>query len=624
MRSIRLLAVALATPLLSVTATSPLSDVIALPEFKVFEDRPLPAREKWDYVRVGNFEILSNTSTRVTQEFARDLGDFQTVLALIAPHMLIRAEQPVMIVLCGRDDAFARFAVKSNVRSTRGRGTSLVRDAEIASIVVDYETRSSPAPLLHGPGRPGVEDWLSGPEVHNSEEFIRQYIHLSLSQRHPRPPAWAAEGLARIYASLDYNNKWIEIGQPKAFLDEVTVSPTLSNTGFPLGSFSASNSSNESYYGSNDRTGSTKGNLTNSAVNPGIGYTYSTPLVMMPLETMFAVDYDSAQFRGSSPGEDFSLRSWQKQSTAFVHLCLYGEQGKYRKAFLKFSARAATESVTEKLFQECFGLSYPEMALRIRSYAEFTNYTGTIIEARQGRTLLTPRPAAVVRAASDAEVGRIKGETLRLAGQEEAARREFVVAYLRGERDPELLASLGLMAQQRHDATRARTYLEAVAVASQTVPRPRAYLELARARAAAFDAAHGPCPFEANELNALLTPLFAAQRLPQQLVAVYLEIATVWERSAITPARENLAALEYGVRLFPQNGELILRTAGLLLKHGFKADAAALIRPSLETTRDPAMKERLELLQKKLDLPVRVSTTPAASPAARPPATVGS
>jgi hypothetical protein len=52
--------------LLSVTATSPLNDVIALPKFKVYENRPRPNREKWDYGRVSNFETLLNSSARLT------------------------------------------------------------------------------------------------------------------------------------------------------------------------------------------------------------------------------------------------------------------------------------------------------------------------------------------------------------------------------------------------------------------------------------------------------------------------------------------------------------------------------------------------------------------------------
>lgn len=591
-----------ATPLLALAAPSALDNVIALPEFKVFDDRPLPAPEKWDYARVGNFEILSNTSPRVTKQFVKDLTDFQIILGIIAPSMLIRAEQPVMVVLCGRDNAFEKFEVKPMIRSTRGRGTSLVRDNEIASIVVDYQTRYiddvswASFPAAQGNSLFG---WSGQQEIFPTEEFIRQYIHLSLSQLSPRPPAWVAEGLANIYGSIDYNNKWIEIGKPRAFIQEI-----YSNNSFG-GSFSNSFPAITSSYPGAESSYSSTGFSSNSgfpSTSGSFGGTYVTqaPLAIMPMEKMFGITYDSPLLRGTASREDYVLNNWQRQTTAFVHLCLYGQHGKYRQAFLKFAERTATEPATEALFKECFGVSYKDMGFIIRGYTEFTDYTGKVIEAKSGG-ILYPRAPVAIRPANDAEIGRIKGETFRLAGQDESARREFVVAYLRGERDPQLLASLGLMARQRKDDARARTYLEAVGAAPAPVPRPRAYLELARLRAAAQSAQVGPQPLTTEQLVELLTPLFVAQRLPQQLVSIYLEIAGVWERSAVPPGKENLGALEYGVRVFPNHGELILRTASLLVKHGYKADAAPLIQRALHATRDPELKARLELLRQKID-----------------------
>ena len=609
MRILRLLAVALVAPLFAAAAPSALDNVIALPEFKVFEDRPLPAREKWYYARVGNFEILSNTSPRLTKEFAKDLTDFQIVLGIIAPNMLIQAEQPVMVILCGKSGAFEKFEVKPTVRSTRGRSTALVRDSEIASIVVDYQNRyvdnvswaSFPADTAHT-----FFDWISQRDIYPTEEFIRQYIHLSLSQLTPRHPAWVAEGLANIYSSIDYNNKWIEIGKPRAFIEEVTVSGSYNGGGFPLfsgnngfGGYNSGEYGGFSYgsnYGSNF---SGSGGSSFSTHSPG--YSYRVPFSMMPMEKMFGVNYDSPLLRGAAAArDDNTLNSWQRQTTAFVHLCLYGKKGIYRQPFLKFAGRTRNEPATEAIFKECFGVGYKEMANIIRSYTEFTDYTGKIIESKEGG-ILAPRAPISIRAANDAEIGRIKGETLRLAGQDDAARREFVVAYLRGERDPQLLASLGLMARQRQDDTRARTYLEAVAATNAPVPRPRAYLELARLRSAEFAAKSDSRPLDAEELTRLLNPLFIAQRLPQQLVSVYLEIVGVWERSGIAPSSGNLGALEYGISVFPTNGELIVRTASLMIEHGHKADAAPLIQRALGTTRDPKLKAKLEVLRQKID-----------------------
>lgn len=624
MRSHRFLALALATPLLAAAADSPaLNDVIALPEFKVFESRPLPVAEKWDYVRVGNFEILSSVSARTTKQFARDLRDFQDVLGIVAPHMLIRAEQPVMVVLCGRNNQFDRFAVKKAIPSTRGNGTSLVRDGEIASILVDYQTRrvAADAPM---PAALASEDgplsWFTDlfpeREIHTSEEFIRQYIHLSLAQLNPRPPAWVAEGLANIYANIDYNNKWIEIGQTKSFLNEVTVTPSarFDQSAFGIGdsygrgyggysgyggSYGYNGYGGYSGYGSYGDYGSSFGYGRNSMGMLGSSYTYTVPQAIMPLDKMFGVDYTSPLLTGRTDpdGRDRQLHGWKRQVTAFVHLCLYGENGKYRPAFVKFVTRATQAPATEAMFKECFGLSYSEMALNIRSYTEFTNYTGMVIKATKG-SLLAPNTPIALRPANDAEIGRIKGETFRLAGLDEDARREFVVAYLRGERDPQLLASLGLMARQRQDAARAKTYLEAVAATSATVPRPRAYLELSRLRAEQFTAAAAGRPLTSAQTAAILEPLLQAQRLPQQLSAIYYDLAGAWDRSSVAPTRDQIALLESGLRLFPYDGRLLVRVAALMIKHGYRNDIAPTLQRALDSSRDAELKDKVgRLLQ---------------------------
>jgi hypothetical protein len=610
MRPLRLFALTLTAPLLGFIAAAatplptsgPLGEVISLPEFKVYEDRPLPAPEKWDYVRVGNFEILSNTSKSTTKRFARDLNEFQNVLAIVSPHMLIRAEQPVIIILCGKNNAAAAFEVKSVIPSAKGRGTSLVRDNEIASIIVDYQTKTVPVdgavvvpPQNLGGGEPWYSDWFATSEVYATEEFIRQYIHLSMSQMTPRPAPWVAEGLANIYSALEYNNKWIEIGRPRAFLRDIEFSS--SGVGSIYNNYSGFNS----MYSYADTWGGPYSNPSPNMFGNSFAQSYRAPFYVMPLSEMFAVGYNSSVLSGAGRPYDSKSPNWKTQVTAFVHMCLYGERGRYRQGFLKFASGTAAQPPTEEFFKECFGISYKEMAIRIRGYTDFTDSTGMIIEAKKGTTLYPLAPVSSIRAANEAEIGRIKGETFRLSGHDDSASREFVVAYLRGERDPQLLASLGLMARQRKDDARARTYLEAVGATPTPVPRPRAYLELARLRAAQLTAKNGARPYSIEEMTFLLTPLFVAQKLPQQLSDIYLEIAGVWEHGSVTPTRDNIGALEYGIRLFPYHGPLILRTAGLQIKYGYKSDAAALIQRTLNLTREPEMKRKLEELQKQID-----------------------
>lgn len=607
----RAVAAALPLALLGVHASPALDEVVKLPEFKVASERPLPPREEWKYVKVGNFEVLSSTSDRLTKQFVKDLREFQIVLNTVAPHMVIRAEQPVMVVLCGKMGQFDKIVEKPESRFERGRAAALVRDGEIASIVIDYQSHGFTEELTL---LTGLNVFLRQ-DVHTTAEFIRQYVHLALSQFSPRVPAWVAEGMANVYADIDYNNKWIEVGRPTSFRSEYQVEVAGASYGSPnfgYGGYGYTGYTGSSYYGGG--SGYYDSGY-RDFYNPGMPSFSTTrtvyyPMAIMPLEKMFAVGYDSPIFKSGGSAE--SLSQWRKQTTAFLHMCVYGRKGKYAKAYMEFAHRAVKEPVTEALFKECFGKSYKEMALELRGYTEFTDYKGTIYKpVNKKENILAPVPPIAVRPATDGEIGRIKGETLRLGGQDEAARTEFVYAYLRGNRDPELLGSLGLMARQRHDDDRAKTYLEAVAESQVTIPRPRAYLELGRLRYAEAMKASGGRPLDGNQLAHVFTPLFAAHTIPQQLAENYLEIAKVWKNTSFVPRRDHLAVLEKGMMLFPRNGDVAVAAAELLLMHGYKTDGAEIIQQTLEATDDPKLKVKLEDLRRRFGLAEARPTTGA-------------
>ncbi len=580
---------------LAAADSAALQEVVRLPEFKVFETQPVPPRESWDYVKVGNIEILSNASVRTTRQFARDLVRFQNMLQVAAPTMLIRAEHPVMIVLCGKDGQYDRFIRAADGGARRVSNVSFVRDVEIASIIVDYENNTVVVP--------GADSFTTGPNgerqavavttlsgerpARTLAEFSRQYVLLSLSEMKPRLPAWAAEGLATAYGAIEYADKWIEIGSPRLFARQIEermvtpdIVPQLAAQQNQAG-FSGRQDSPE--YG--------------SGVMPATVYMIERTLALLTMEKLFAVGYDAPLRGGTAPDSAFAGYQWRQQCAAFVHLCLYGANGKFRAGFIKFASQTSTQPPTEAFFKECFGIDYRTMALRIRSHWTNLDFKGMRIESTDGGGLLGAPGQPELRPATDAEIGRIKGETLRLTGQEQPARQEFVTAYLRGERDLQLLASLGLMARQRHDATRARTYLEAVGAATSPVPRPRAYLELSRLRAETMRTGTTIPRYNPEAVAALLTPLFQAQRLPQQLSLIYREIATVWTHSAVPPEREHLAAIEHGARLFPYDLELATELAELLFAHGHRADAQPYVQRALKLTRDSDLRARLQKLR---------------------------
>jgi hypothetical protein len=322
---------------------------------------------------------------------------------------------------------------------------------------------------------------------------------------------------------------------------------------------------------------------------------------LMPLPEMFA--HGRAQGR-----ETF----WSAQCYAFVHYCLYGMGHKYQQPVVKFLMRLEHEPVSEALFKECFRTSYSNMAAELRGYLDFTAHTAIQFRAKKGEALPEPPPVAL-RDAPDAVVGRIKGEVLRMAGRGDEAHNALIAPYIRGERDPRLLASLGLDEKIAGHDERARKFLEAAT--AEKVDRARAYLELGRLR---YDAAvakpEGPGgKLDEAQVTFVLAPLLQARQFPPPLAEVYALIAQAWAHAVTPPKREQFDIVLEGVRRFPRDPDLLLQ-AVLLAADPYPAEARAIAQLGVRVAATEADRDRFQVLAAALE---RDEKPPAGTP---PPA----
>jgi hypothetical protein len=549
-------------------------EIVALPEFQVYTQRELPPAETWYYARVGNFEILSSTSNRSTKRFIDDFYCFQNVLAVVAPEARLQAELPAAVILCGETGQFRKMTSEARKRHIIGPGPSaIVNDSEIATILVDFDSFS-----IDGKPREYAPDEL----------FYREYVKMTMGRLTPLPPSWLIEGLARLISKTDLSKSRIEYGSLEPFmhpgsdslvevrrslLGATTARAMASRPDMPGGGISPSamagvgGYSNRSYGGMSPLSGFSSGST------GFISSLEAVPVELMPMGRFFALTSNPlAQYAGSqADGSKSYVSLWPKQAVAFVHLCLYGQDEKYKAGFLKLVERAITTEITEDIFKECFGFGYDQMDKLLANYLGWARHKSYIFKAKNGMSF-TQIPEFELRRATAAEVGRLKGEAYRLAREPEAAKEEFVTAYLRGERDPQLLASLGLMARERGDLQRARTYLEQVA--SAQIPRPRAYVELARARHEAIRREIGPDQKMNNQqLSTVLSPLLQALKLQPPLVETYLEVAAAWRDSTIIPTKAHFSVLIEGNRYFPRSLELAQTTADMYSKYGYTEEA---------------------------------------------------
>ena len=291
---------------------------------------------------------------------------------------------------------------------------------------------------------------------------------------------------------------------------------------------------------------------------------------------------------------------WNQQCYAFVHMCLYGNKNKYQKAFIQYVARACAGPVDEKDFKECFGRTYKQITLDLRLYIEGHAHTYTLYKDKKGGTLIPKPPPVELRDATQAEIGRIKGEVFRLGTHYEESRNALIIPYIRRERDAGLLASLGLLENTEGRSARARKFLEAAS--REKVMRPRAYVELARLRLneALAEPKGGNNKLAPSQVVSVLDPLFTARSQPPPMAEVYLAIAEAWSHSAMPPKPAHIDILIEGVRRFPKNVALVCNTAELCMEGGDMDRARALVNLGLRVASDEAGRAQFEMLGRRL------------------------
>lgn len=259
--------------------------------------------------------------------------------------------------------------------------------------------------------------------------------------------------------------------------------------------------------------------------------------------------------------------------------------GATRNAYWKFVRLAADGAVTEEMFEECFGFDYAELRDRLSDYLpKAVDQT-----ARVDPGILPPLPRFDVERATPNQIARLRGEWERLAiGHVQRrlpqvrepyiaqARRTLRRAYDAGDRDPRLLATMGLCEIDAGNPAGAMEYLEPAAALG--VVRPRAHYELARLR---FLELRNRAPeakrFRFGELAPIIFPLQRALTQAPALPEVYTMLAEAWACCETAPSTAEFAQLEAGARIFGRQPGVGLQLAAAFARHGKKAEATAML-----------------------------------------------
>ncbi len=531
---------------------------VELPEFNVTDSRLLPEAPPWRYGRVGDFEVLSSASERVTRKLLADFGRFQRALTLLWPAPP-RPNAGSALILCGRAGEFATLLPPGTDPKNSPLPSRLLKDRELTFIAADLAAERSS--VLDAAGALANDAAFVEIEFDHATLLYREYIFSLLQQSEARAPVWMAEGLAQIVMDAEITDSWLIYGKVNTF------------KGAAVGGGTAAEETDAS------------ANSTAVVGEQPFNYVLRHR-ALMPLADFFAVTADSPEAR-SPLGNNL----WAKQAYLFVHFCLFGEDLRYRDALVQFIGRLAREPLSEALFKEVFKVDYRTMQRQLEAYLRHVRHKYQSYELKPGDRF---DPKSVeLDTASAAQIGRLLGDAQRLAGNLTTAGETYRTAYLRGSREPVLLAGLAVTESAAGHADRAAKFLDAACAAP--VARPSAHAALARRRLEAALAAPG-AKLEPADLARVLTAVFEARKHPPLVPETYHVAADAWAASSVPAKPANLAVLDEGLKAFPRDSALVLKGAQLYAAAGAPDIAASIARMGLRFAAEADAKAKFERL----------------------------
>ncbi|HEX2855510.1 MAG TPA: hypothetical protein VHO24_19905 [Opitutaceae bacterium] len=531
-----------ASPASAPTAANqePAEAVFQLPPLIVAETRTTAGRP-WFYVAGPGFEVLSRSSEDSTADFARDYHRATQLLELLVPAELqVKLSSPSILFLY-RKDMVAQIP------------------AEIVAAMSGSRALVLPNMALHDVDLEAVYTLIG--EYSYARDNMRiatEAVWRRMETRTPPVPAWFIEGIMQLYPSARFLADSVEL-PPLFWINKTETEALRQNRNHP--------------------------------------------------RSLLAL---SELFKGRSQDDRLAPNTaaypWKHQAALFIHWALDYKKRDRRTALYKFVRRASEAPVTEAMFEECFGLGFADVQERLSDY--LPRAVDRPVPVWPDEKISRPKPR--VRIASPTEVARIKGEMERLFANhvrtrypsltpkyQEQARLTLLRAYDQGDRDPNLLAAIGLSYCDAGEGKSARPFLDQAAEGGTL--RTRAYFELA-----ALHYREGLPPeggkFTAAQTEEILQPLRTARNLLPPLAGAYDLLARTLWRTERTPTSDELAWLAEGVTLFPRNSPLIYRIAQLHVLHGSKSAANALIKHGLEISRDDAGRSQFEKLNAALAL----------------------
>jgi hypothetical protein len=539
--------------------------VVTLPPMMI-EEKSAPLR--WRYLAVPGQEILSVCDDRTSENFVERMLRLDELLREILPERFrAQLSVPEAHLLFNEETgrAHSREIIAEMVRkegaTVASDGTVVLPEPRTQSFL-GGERRIKFLPNLRLNDLDAVRVFAilrDSADEPMEFTFARERIAFLLTRRAPALPEWLVEGLLEVYRHTRFRDREIEF-EPLPWLSEEESAALARDP---------------------DR-----------------------PRTLLPMEELFTTQRSAG---GEDPSDLERIR--RAQCALFLRWALSERKGQLRAGLWQWVERLETETPNDEGFRLCFGIGFSDARDRLSDYLPAA--------VSRTATLTAPRPAPLPRLkfrdATELEVARIRGDWERLQipfvrkqfpalveSYVAQARRTLHRVYDRGERDPQLLAVLGLTECDAGNPAAGRIFLEEAARAK--IVRPRVYLELARLRFRELrtDKGNAESRLTRDEVRSVVAPLLIACESPPPLLESYALMATVWSWSSASPAPADLAVLAEGARLFPSASALVMQVVHLHVVNGSFGPAASLADSGWRQARDPLARDRLARIRAEL------------------------
>ena len=515
----------------------------------------------WLHVSAGGAEFLSRCSDSTTRQFIEAwLNRMQLMRALVPEEFLVRTDAPTVLILYSQN---IEQTISAEIqRELQGGDKGGAQRGERVNIAPNMRLsdRDMHASIIYLDETQFNADGLS---------IASSQVRYLLRGRVPDLPGWLVEGVERTWRRADF------------VVSPITFAPLV---------------------------------WLNQGESDALSSDATRPRALLPANELFAAE--SVRMVENQHPRHAAVRG-ATQELFFRWAITTG--GATREAFWKFAARAADGPVTEEMFEAAFGFGFSELRDRLSDY--LPKAAGDTAWVSPGA--LPPPPRFSVEKATPNQVARIRGEWERLAiGHVQRrlpqvrepyivqARRTLRRAFDAGDRDPRLLATMGLCEIDADHEAGARQFLEPAVAGG--VARPRAYLELARIRFAELQRDTPETKvFSFTELAPVFQPLQRAITQAPPLPEVFSLLAEAWARCDLAPNAAELAELDLGARLFARRPSVAYPTALAFSRHGKKAEAIAVLDACVGELADEPIEAGIRALRAEL---AAASSRPAATP----------